>query len=251
MAQKKKIVVANWKMNPTTLKEAQELAASIKKTAAKATNVKTIICAPFIYIPFLISRSRVEIGAQDVFYKELGSYTGEISALQLRNLGATHVIIGHSERRNLGENDNDVAEKVLKALANDLTPIVCVGEKTHDSEGAYLSIIGDQIRKALSLIKKTEIWRVILAYEPIWAIGATEAMAAHDLYQMSLFIKKILLDEYGKSAVSGVAILYGGSVDVQNAREIVVKGNVDGLLVGRESLNIEHFGELIKSVNIG
>jgi triosephosphate isomerase len=247
--QKKKIIIGNWKMNPTNAKEAIGLTTAIKRSVSRYSEVTTVLCPPFVFLPLLVSKSKVQFGAQDVFYEEKGSYTGEVSGAQLKSLGANYVIIGHSERRKLGETDGVIAKKVLKALASDLTPVICIGEEVHDNDGAYLEIVRSQLLASLALVKRTEVWKVIIAYEPIWAVGAPEPMSSYELHQMSLFIRKTLLDEYGKNASIGISVLYGGSADATNAAEIVSKGEVDGLLVGRESLNAEHFVSMLKAVN--
>lgn len=246
--QKKKLIIANWKMNPDSEKSAKELALSIKKSASRLSGVDVVICPPYVFIGSIFSKSKVKIGAQDISFEDKGSHTGEVSATQVASLGANFVIIGHSERRKKGEAEGDIAKKVLKAVATGLTPIVCVGEDVHDEEGKYLEIVRAQILSALILLKKTEVWKVVIAYEPVWAIGATRAMSSYDLHQMSLYIRKVLADEYGKIAV-GIPVIYGGSVDATNAAEIVYQGEVDGLLVGRESLSGENFGALLRAVN--
>jgi len=245
---KKKVVVGNWKMNPMTIKEAKALAEGVKKSSARLQNVEVVLCPPYMFIPSIISKSKVKVGAQDVSFEDNGSHTGEVSATQIVGVGATHVIIGHSERRKMGEKEGDIAKKVLKAVATGLTPIICIGEDIHDTDGKYLEVVRGQLLASLILLKKTEIWKVVIAYEPVWAVGATEPMTTYDLHQMSLYIRKILAEEYGKVAV-GIPVLYGGSVDATNAAEIVSKGEVDGLLVGRESLSVVNFTALLRSVN--
>lgn len=245
----KKIIVGNWKMNPGSAKEAVVLAGAVKKAASRFSDVTTVLCPPYVYLPLIASKSKVQFGAQDVFYEEKGSYTGEVSASQIASVGGSYVIIGHSERRKMGETDGVIAKKVLKALANNLTPIVCIGEEVHDADGNYLDIVRSQLLAALALVKKTEVWKVIIAYEPVWAIGAQDPMSAYDLHQMSLYLRKVLNEEFGKSAASGVPILYGGAADVTNAAEIISKGDVNGLLVGRESLSAERFVAMLKVVN--
>ncbi len=247
--EKKKIVIGNWKMNPDNPKEASNIYNGIKRAASRISNVTTIICPPYPFISLFKSTSKVFLGAQNIFYEEKGSYTGEVSALQLINSGVEYVIIGHSERRKLGEKEEDVAKKVLKAVAAGLTPIICIGEEVHDAEGTYLDLVKRELISSLSLLKKTEIWKVIIAYEPVWAVGGTAAMSTYEMHQMSLYIQKILLDEYGKTSSTGIPILYGGAVDATNASEIIKKGNIDGLLVGRESLSAERFIELLKAVS--
>ncbi len=153
---------------------------------------------------------------------------------------APAVIIGHSERRKMGETDEDVNKKVLLALKAKLTPIVCIGETTRDEEGKYLGFIKEQIEKALAGVQKNSLNKIIIAYEPVWAIGASTAMEAPDIHEMTIYIKKTLIDLYKMKSVS-VAILYGGAVDPANAQGILTDGEADGLLVGRQSLDSEAF----------
>lgn len=250
---KKKMIVGNWKMNPTTLEEAKRLFKSIKNDAdtLKATDV--VLCPPFVYIPALLNtrtETSVSIGAQDVYFEEQGSFTGEVSPLMLKDLGVTHVIIGHSERRARGETDESISKKVLLALEHGLRPILCVGEKERDEQGGHLETLKQQIKDSLNNVPKKHIDRLIVAYEPVWAIGAKEAMNPLVVYEMSLFVKKVLSDIYGHDEAISTPVLYGGSVNFRNAPDIITQGKVDGLLVGRESVNAPGFSELLKAVDI-
>ncbi len=246
---KNRLVIANWKMNPRTLSEAKELAKETRGYASRMKNVDVVICPPAVFLESLKSSSKTKTGAQDISKDEQGSFTGQISAKQAVSVGASYSIVGHSERRALGETNQDVAGKVLQAVVAGLNPILCIGEKVHDSEGEYLKELQEQITVGLSLIKKTELWKVTIAYEPIWAIGASSAMTPHDIYETVLYLRKILSDIYGKTVGTSINILYGGSVDATNAQSIIKEGNVGGLLVGRQSWSIETFGPLLKSVD--
>lgn len=246
---KNRLVIANWKMNPRTLIEAKDLAKSTRTYASKMKNLDVIICPPAVFLESLKSSSKTKIGAQDISKEEQGSFTGQVSAKQVVSVGASYVIIGHSERRAVGETDQDVAGKVLQSVVSGLLPIVCIGEKIHDTDGEYLKELKEQITIALSLIKKTELWKVTIAYEPVWAIGAKEAMSPHDIYETVLYLRKILSDIYGKTVGTSINIIYGGSVDATNARSIIKEGNVGGILVGRQSWNMDTFGPLLKAVD--
>lgn len=250
MKKEKKIIVGNWKMNPTSADWAKKIFQSTKKIAAKNDRVEVVVCPPFVYaLPLSkISRGQVAVGAQDVFHEMSGSYTGEISALMLSDAGLTHVIVGHSERRKMGETDESVNKKSLAVLQGGLTLILCVGESNRDSEGAYLKFIADQIKSALAKAEKKHLKKLIIAYEPVWAIGKSdaEAMKPEDMHETGIYIKKVLSDMFGKEEASRVPVLYGGSVSPRNAGELIEKGNVSGLLVGRDSLNPENFAEIIK-----
>jgi triosephosphate isomerase len=249
---KKKIIVGNWKMNPTTLEEARRIYRSVKNTADKLNKIDTVICPPFVYLSTFLNKriqSSIKIGAQDTFFEENGSFTGEISPLMLKNLGITYVIVGHSEKRAKGELDEIIAKKVQVLLEIGLHPILCVGEKERDTHGAYLDILKTQIKNSLNKVAKKNIGKLIIAYEPVWAIGAKEAMSPTDIHEMSLFIKKVLADIYGHDEALSTTVLYGGSVNFRNAGDIIIKGEVDGLLVGRESINSAGFTELLKVVD--
>jgi triosephosphate isomerase (TIM) len=248
---KRKIIVANWKMNPLTLEEAKRTFLGIKKAAEKCERVDTIVCAPFVYIsPLrkLFNSDYIALGAQNVFHEQGGAFTGEVGPGMLKDIGAEAVIIGHSERRARGETDEMVAEKVAAALKAGLKVVLCVGEKVRDEHVMYLDFIKDQIRNSLAKTQRPMLKNLIVAYEPVWAIGKkdNEAMTPGSLHEMTIYIKKILSDLYGQEYGKSTPILYGGSVTVRNAKDIVVGGEVDGLLVGRESLNPSAFGEILK-----
>jgi triosephosphate isomerase len=243
----KKIFVGNWKMNALTVPEVE---ARIRKLAQNLKNSKStvVICPPFPYLgAFKKKPAQVALGAQDIFFEEKGSFTGQVSAEILKLLNVSHVIIGHSERRQLGESDETVNKKVLIALKSKITPIICIGETTRDEEGNYLALIKEQIEKALVGVSKNELSKIIIAYEPVWAIGATAAMAPRDVHEMTIYIKKMLTDLYKVKTRVSIPILYGGAVDPLNARALLADGEADGFLVGRQSLDPKNFLEIIRS----
>jgi triosephosphate isomerase len=251
MAQK--IIVGNWKMNPATLTEAKNLFSGIQRALSKIKNVQAVLCPPFPYIPAaseLLKASKAKtsfvLGAQNIFFEPKGAFTGEVSAELLSQFGVKYVIIGHSERRKRGETDEEVNKKVLAALRVGLKPIICIGEHIRDEEGQYLSVIKAQIEKAVAGVSKKGIDSTIIAYEPIWAIGATAAMNPHDVHEMSIYIKKCLVEIY-KVRTIVTPVLYGGSVDPQNAFGIIHEGGVQGLLIGRQSLELESLTEILKT----
>lgn len=249
---KRKIIVGNWKMNPTSVAEAQNIFKKIKGAAAKLKSTQVVMCPPFVYISkFLPQKGKkvVGVGAQNVFSEPQGSFTGEVSALMIKELGASHVIVGHSERRAGGETDEMVSKKSLAALNAGMKPIICVGESEHDAQALYLDILKNQIKNSLALIPKKLLGQVIVAYEPVWSIGAKEAMDPATIEEMTIFIKKVLSDMSDQSTALSIPILYGGSVNFRNAAEIITRGKVDGLLVGRESVNPPGFIELLKAVD--
>jgi triosephosphate isomerase len=249
---KKKIIVGNWKMNPTTLDEAKRIYKSTKASAGKLKNVTVVACPPFIYTSaFLKSKtdSSLAIGVQNAYFEPQGSFTGEISPLMIKDLGVKYAIIGHSERRVRGETDEMIAKKVQLLLETGIKVILCVGEKTRNEDGSHLDFIKDQIKSSLDKVNAKNIGNLLIAYEPVWAIGAKEAMDSASIYEMTLFIKKVLSDLYGHEDAISTPVLYGGSVNFRNASEIFITGKVDGLLVGRESVNPPGFAELLKAVD--
>lgn len=249
----KKIVIGNWKMNPDSYAEALKIFNSIKRFSVKLNNTNVVMCPPFIYSYPFIKKNKdnlISIGSQNVFSEEQGAFTGEISVKMLKDIGITYVIIGHSERRARGETDEEISKKIQLLFEAGINSVLCIGEKERDINGNYLNFIKEQIKNSLSKINKKSINKLIIAYEPIWAIGAKEAMTPADILEMSLFIKKVISDMFGQSEITNIPILYGGSVNFRNAGDIITQGQVNGLLVGRESVNTIGFVELLKAVDI-
>lgn len=237
-------------MNPESLEAARKIFDGVSAGFSKSKKVSVIICPSFVHIALLAQakKSNVIIGAQNVGSEPKGSFTGEVSADMLKDLGVSHVIVGHSERRKMGETDEAINKKVLLSLKAGLTPIVCVGETDRNDDGRHLLVVRGQIEKALSGAEKKRLESIIIAYEPVWAIGAASAMEARDVHEMSLFIKKVIVEMYKLKTISGLKVLYGGSVDPTNARGILTIGGADGLLVGRQSLDPKSFLDIISSV---
>lgn len=253
----KKLIVGNWKMYPVHAKDAREKFVAIKKVAATFRNVQTVVCPPLIFmgdVKKLVSGHRVVLGAQNTWIENEGAYTGEISPAMLASMGIGYVIVGHSERRSLvngyGETDLLVNKKVLASVKVGLTVIVCVGERDRDPDGEYLKHIALQVKAALKGVQRKDLTKIVIAYEPIWAIGrhAVRSASTDDALEVSILVKKTLADMYGKEG-GRVEILYGGSVDAKNAWEFLLKSQVNGLLVGRVSLDPKAFGEILKSAD--
>ncbi|MBI5400655.1 MAG: triose-phosphate isomerase [Candidatus Yonathbacteria bacterium] len=247
----KKLIIGNWKMYPASVKDAKAKFVGIKKIASKLTNVQTVVCPPFVYVSELkklVTGHRCIVGAQNTWIENEGAYTGEVSPAMLASLKLSHVIIGHSERRAMSETDELVNKKVLAATKAGLTVVLCVGERERDADGAYLKHIAIQIKTVLHGVTKKDLTQIVIAYEPIWAIGkhAFRAASPDDALEVSILIKKTLADLYGKDG-AGVSILYGGSVDSKNAWEFLMKSQINGLLVGRASLDPKVFGEILQS----
>ncbi|MFA6432576.1 MAG: triose-phosphate isomerase [Candidatus Paceibacterota bacterium] len=249
----RKLIVGNWKMNPATLAEAKGIVRKTRLVASRLVHTDVVACPPFPFIHACVSRTRpgaFHIGAQSISAAEGNAHTGEVGVDMLKSLGVEYVIAGHSEQREKGDTDMAVSQKVARIIEAGLTAIVCVGEKTREESGAHFSFIKDQIKNSLSGIPADKARRIVLAYEPVWAIGAKEAMVAEQIYEMSLFVKKAFADVFGPEAGLKVKVLYGGSVNFRNAGEIIRTGKVDGLLVGRESVNMPGFAELLKAVDV-
>lgn len=246
----KKLIVGNWKMNPQSVKEAEILFKSLIKIDS-SKNASIVVCPPHPYLSLSskYKTKRVIFGAQDVSIEEMGSHTGEVGASMLKSMGATYVIVGHSERRKVGDTDTIVNTKILNILKNKMIPIVCVGEQVRDSGGDYLSFIKNQLHLAFANISKSQLKNIVIAYEPIWAIGkdSTREATAEEFIEVKIFIRKIISDMYSASIAHNMTILYGGSVNPKNAGEFLHHGGADGLLVGRDSLVPKKFELIIKS----
>lgn len=248
----RRLVVGNWKMTPATLKEAKRIARVTRKVAAELKHTDVVACPPFVYITAIVLKKHPElmrVGAQSVSMHEAGAHTGEVSAAMIKDVGAEYVIVGHSEDRAAGDTDADVAKRVQAALAGGLKSIVCVGESIRDEAGAYLETLKNQIKNSFADVPKNQSKNIIMAYEPVWAIGAKEAMVPAQVYEMSLFVKKIFSDVFGHGPAMKVSVLYGGSVNFRNAADIIFIGKVDGLLVGRESVSVVGFPDLLRAVD--
>lgn len=245
------IIVANWKAYVPEVSRAKKLFALAKRLAT-SSKVTIVLApsAPFLGLLAAGNRSKVAFAAQDISSRTDGAMTGESVAAVFASAGATYTILGHSERRALGESDALIAEKVQRALAQGLTPILCVGEKERDASAEYLSGLRAQIGTALALLTPKERLGVIIAYEPVWAIGksAAEAISATDLTEMVLYIRKVLGEYVPHKAPSRIPVLYGGSVDPVNVRELAAAAQVDGFLVGRASVDPVSFAGLVKAL---
>ncbi|MCI0619937.1 triose-phosphate isomerase [Candidatus Wolfebacteria bacterium] len=253
MARRGRLVVANWKMHPGALQEARRLFSSIARRIRRVRGVQVVVCPPALYLSELVRSYRganIRFGAQDVsWHAGIGAYTGELSAMMLKRIGAGHVIVGHSERRAMGESDKTVSTKVKAALDAGLAPILCVGEEERDHEGGYLSQLEWQLTASLDGVPRTQASRLVVAYEPVWAIGkrAQSAVTPRLLHETVIFVKKILSKKYGRVVGMKVPILYGGSVEGTNAGALSREGAVDGFLVGHASLSVRDFVSIVKA----
>lgn len=249
------IIVSNWKAYVDTREKAEALIKKAKRARGKRTFLNTsiipIIAPPFPLIGLLGKKiSPLQIAAQDVSDVGTGSGTGEVTARLLRDIGVTHVIIGHSERRLRGETDEMVHEKILRAFSEGLSPILCIGERVRDKDAVYLSFLREQIHTACRDIPLKEAKKLIIAYEPVWAIGksAGEAMRPDELEETVLYIRKILSECLPERLSLSIPVLYGGSVEADNAFLLIKQGRIQGLLVGRGSVDTEAYDALVKSL---
>lgn len=248
-----KIVVANWKMNPQSQKEAEVLFKETLIASKNIKNAKIVICPPFPFIFVLkkLKNKKIALGAQNVGKEAEGSHTGEVSPKMLINMGVSYVIVGHGERRKQGETNKIVNEKILNLLKFKLLPILCVGESIRDRDGFYLSFVGEQVKDCLKGVTRSQMKNMIIAYEPIWAIGtnATREATKEEFMEMKIFIKKVISDVYDSKIAHNVNILYGGSINPENAKSFADVNVADGLLVGRDSINPKKFGAILNALN--
>ena len=247
------VLVGNWKMAPEKASDVQKLAKgalSIAKQEKKRLSV--IVCPPVAHIPAAVKVSKaLKVGAQTVAGSNEVAQTGLVSAGQLRAIGAAYCIVGHSEARARGEGNDVVAQQILRLLEKKITPIICVGEKSRDHQGWYLSEVKDQLESFLSVVPKVAIKQMIIAYEPVWAIGkdATREATPAECEEMVIYIRKIITDVFDSKTGDSVRVLYGGSVHEKNARSFIKEGKAQGLLVGRVSLDTKRFAALAASIS--
>lgn len=249
---RKNIVAGNWKMN-TTLAEGVGLAKDVNETLKGFTpNCDVVIAVPFTHLASVnavIDSSKLGLGAENCADHKSGAYTGEVSAAMVASTGATYVILGHSERRQYyGETSEILKEKVALALENNLTPIFCIGEVLEEREnGTYLDVVKKQIEEALFGMSAADFSKLILAYEPVWAIGTGKTATDDQAEEMHAFIRKVIADKYGNEVAVNTSILYGGSCKPSNAPQLFAKPNVDGGLIGGASLDAESFMGIVKA----
>jgi triosephosphate isomerase len=246
----KSIVVANWKMNPQTFSAAKKLFEATRKAGERLSGVSLIIAPPSLYLRELAAGykgRRIAFAGQSAHFEPAGSFTGEISMPELRDAKASYVLIGHAERRAMGETDAEARLKVIAALQSKLTPILCIGEKIRNNSGEHFTFVAHQLTEALADVPAAKLSGVIIAYEPVWAIGAERPMDARAMHEMAIFIRKKLVERFGVQAMK-IKILYGGSIDQENAADMLRYGDVNGLLVGRASTDAQRFASLLETL---
>lgn len=250
---RKNIVAGNWKMN-TTLEEGVELADQVNNLLqGKDKNCDVVICVPFTHLTSVnavIDQNLLGLGAENCSEHEKGAYTGEVSAAMVKSTGASHVILGHSERRQyFGENNAQLLEKTKQALKNGLTPIFCVGEVLEEREnGTYNDVVASQT-EALFELPAEEFGKIVIAYEPVWAIGTGKTATAEQAQDMHAHIRQVIAGKYGKEVADNTSILYGGSCKPSNAKELFAKPDVDGGLIGGAALDAESFMGIVEAFN--
>lgn len=249
MQQRTPLIAGNWKMHKT-VDQAGETARQLTTLVAETDGVETMIAPPFTAlapVAAVLTKSRIRLGAQNLFHKDEGAFTGEVSAPMLVSAGCRYVIIGHSERRQyFGETDQTVNLKIAAALRAGLTPIFCIGESETQREAQKtFSVLDKQVRKGLEGFSLAQLAPLVMAYEPVWAIGTGKAASPQQAQEVHAYVRSLLAEMYDSSLAQGVRILYGGSVKPANVRELMALADVDGALVGGASLNAEMFSQLI------
>jgi len=238
-------------MNPETPREARELFSRIKRMAVKLRRVATVICPPAVFLPLLTGGKNLDLGGQDISAEVAGAHTGSISATQMKHSGATYILIGHSERRypetGEGESEETINKKLRIVLKLGLRPVLCVGETKRDEQGEYLHGLRAMIEEGVAKVRREDFKKLILAYEPVWAIGNSASVAdtPESFLEHSIFLRKIIAGRFGSKLAMACPILYGGSVSVSNAVDFLTRGEASGLLIGRESLRADHFNKIL------
>ena len=245
---RRKVIAGNWKMNMLP-NEAIDFIQGLEQKV-KDTENEVVLCVPYtdiFYSVLTAQDTNIKIGAQNMHWEEKGAYTGEVSAEMLKSVGVEYVIIGHSERRQyFAETDETVNKKLKKALAVGLKPIVCVGETLEQREqGITMQVITSQTEKALEGLEASDVEKVIIAYEPIWAIGTGKTATKEDANDAVKQIREKIAEKYGQNTANGVIIQYGGSVKASNAKELFEMSDIDGGLVGGASLKVDEFSNIV------
>ncbi|HEY5770836.1 MAG TPA: triose-phosphate isomerase [Terrimicrobium sp.] len=249
---RKKIIAANWKMNMNAT-EAKNFLEAFRSAIEEVTSVEVVIAPPFTLLPklseLLGGSQKIRLGAQNFYFEKSGAYTGEISATMLRELFVKYVIVGHSERRQIfGETDSLINKKVLAAHANELKPILCVGETLEEREaGTEKQVLETQLRGGLAGVGAEQLLETVVAYEPVWAIGTGKTATSAQAQDAHAHVRSVLKELSDEATASKVRIQYGGSVKAANAQELLTQPDIDGALVGGASLEARGFAEIVKA----
>ena len=243
-----KYFIGNWKLNPKTVKEAVTLYKAVAKVK-KPKDTVVAVCAPLPYLKSLQAEKikTVGIGVQNVFYENEGAYTGECGPSILEQFGVKYTLVGHSEVRERGDTDEIINKKISAVFKTTITPILCVGEKTRDDAHWHFHFVKEQLLAALAGVSKKQVMGMLFAYEPVWAIGknAVREATVEECEEMAIFIRRVLSDLYDTKTAESVPILYGGSVNADNARVFIDRGGIQGLLIGRASLDKKAFEKIV------
>jgi len=247
---RKKLIVGNWKMYKTP-QEALQLAKSLKIKLTDIRKAAVVVCPPFIDIPIVhdvLKDSRIAVGAQNLYLHKVGAFTGEISASMIKDSGCAYVIVGHSERRqHFGETDVTVNQKINFALASQLTPIVCIGETLEQrNQSETKDVIRRQFLGSMSEISLEDALKIVVAYEPVWAIGTGKNATVQEAEEVHRFIRDLAREMHGDVFAGRLTIQYGGSVKPENAEGLLSCADIDGALVGGASLDAEHFAAIVR-----
>lgn len=250
---RKPIIAGNWKMHKT-LSEAVSFIEEVKRAVPSAEKVDSVVCAPALFLERLVEATKgtdLKIGAQNMHFEDSGAFTGEISPVALKDLGVTYVIIGHSERREMfAETDETVNKKVIAAFKHGLVPIVCCGETLEEREsGKTNEVVAAQVEKALEGLTAEQAKQVVIAYEPIWAIGTGKSSTAEDANEVCGHIRSVIAQKFSQDVADAIRIQYGGSVKPNNIQEFLAQEHIDGALVGGASLEPQSFLQLVEAGN--
>jgi triosephosphate isomerase len=241
------LIVGNWKSYVASLKQGKKLFKDIEKTLPRTLKSDVVVCPPSLLLQPLASAyrgQRIEFGVQDTF-PETGAHTGEVSVVLAKDVGARYTIVGHAERRAQGETDEVVAREVGAALDIKLIPIVAFGEKERDRDGHYLKVLQKSIETSLSKVQERDMKKLVIAYEPVWAIGAALPPDARTVQETVIFIRKVLAGMFDRNVALKARIIYGGAVDDENALELMQSTGVSGFLLGRASVDAQKFTRIV------
>ena len=249
---RKPFIAGNWKMNMNSATSVS-LAAGLAKELDGVDTVDVAVCSPFVYLQSVaaaLSASNIALGAQNVYFEANGAFTGEISCDMLKDCCCTYVILGHSERRHvMGETDEMINKKIAAALKGGLLPIFCVGELLEERQGNKTNeVVADQVKKGLAGFTKDQVQAITIAYEPVWAIGTGLTATPEQAQEVHAMIRGLLAEMYDETLAQAVRIQYGGSAKPSNTAELMAQPDVDGLLVGGASLKVEDFAAMVKAI---
>jgi len=250
---RKTIIAGNWKMYKTVT-QAIELTNGLKRNLFDIEGVEIVVCPPFSSldeVSEVILESNIKLGAQNMHWEDEGAFTGEVSPLMLKDLGCKYVILGHSERRQYFSETNEIVNKKVKsALKNGLTPIVCVGERIEERKAnKTFEVVKDHVKNSLKDLSKEELNKIVIAYEPVWAIGTGLTATPQQAQEVQNFIRKLLTELSDSETANNITIQYGGSVKPDNIEDLIKEKDIDGALVGGASLKIDSFTEIVRKSN--